>query len=342
MPKILVTGGTGYIGSHTCIELDQRAYEPLIIDNQSRSFSWIDERLKEISGKTFVSKSLDLRNKETLSRFFDQHEQIDGIIHFAAFKTVPESVREPLLYFENNIVSLLNLLEETSKRGIPKFVFSSSCSVYGNPEKLPVTEETPFGEAESPYARTKQIGEEIIRDFSKVYEGKISILRYFNPVGSHASGRIGDLPIGVPDNLVPYITQTAIGKRQELTIFGNDYPTLDGTCIRDYIHVVDIAIAHIKALEFLDRTDQKVSVHNLGSGEGVSVKQVVDAFIRSTGEELPHVYGERRPGDVVEIYANNEKAKKDLLWEPRLDLDEMMRSAWVWEKNLRMNNWLEE
>ena len=342
MKKVLVTGGSGYIGSHTVVELLRERYDVSAIDNFSRSHSWIGERITEVVGRKVRIDELELKNKSAVLKYIKETGPYHGIIHFAAYKTVPESVKEPLKYFENNLNSLLNLLHAVEECGIPNFVFSSSCAVYGNPQKLPVTEETPMGIAESPYARTKQMGEDILRDFSRNSPCNISLLRYFNPVGSHESGLLGDLPIGVPDNLVPYITQTAIGTRDELTVFGDDYDTRDGSCVRDYIHVVDIANAHVKAMEHLDYSKEKgfVEVFNLGSGNGVSVLEVIKAFEKSTGLKLNYKIGPRRPGDVESIYADNSKARTELNWLPGRSIEEMMNSAWKWEKNLKNKNWL--
>ena len=290
----------------------------------------------KISGVEVVNHQIDLCDLDALRSFFGNHD-IAGIIHFAAYKTVPESVKRPLLYFDNNLFSLINLLKCASEFEVSNFVFSSSCSIYGNPDHLPVTENTPFGKAESPYARTKQMGEQILEDYNKANPLNISILRYFNPVGAHESALIGDLPTGVPDNLVPYITQTGIGTRASLSIFGGDYPTRDGTCIRDYIHVVDIADAHIMALKYLEQssTNGCFDIFNLGTGDGVTVLEVVNAFESATKLKLNYSIVDRRPGDVVSIYANNEKALKLLKWKPKHNLESMMLSAWNWELYLK-------
>lgn len=334
--KILVTGGSGYIGSHTIVELINAGYEIISIDNYSSSHAWIMDKIEEIVNQKINYQKLDLCDWEATNAFFDEHNDIEGIIHFAAYKTVPESMAKPLMYYENNIFSLVNILKCVDKHGIKNFVFSSSCSVYGNAKTLPVTEETPFEKAESPYGRTKQMGEQILEDFAETSSCKISMLRYFNPVGAHESGKIGDLPLGTPNNLVPFITQTAIGKREILTVFGNDYPTRDGTCLRDYIHVTDISLAHIKALERMmkNENEKQVEVFNLGSGNGVTVQEVIDAFIKVTGVDLNYKIGEKRLGDVAAIYADNQKSKDKLNWQAQKNIEEMMASAWKWEKQL--------
>lgn len=337
MKTIIVTGGAGYIGSHTLIELLEKTnFNIVSIDNFSNSDKNTYARVSKITNKQFETIELDLCDKIALTKALNKFESIIGIIHFAAFKTVPESVSLPLKYYNNNLTSLINLLDYCKEKNINNFIFSSSCSVYGNADKLPVTEETPLKKAESSYAHTKQIGEEIINYFApSVPSFKAIILRYFNPVGAHISGENGELPISKPNNLVPIITQTASGKNS-LTVFGNDYDTIDGTCIRDYIHVSDIADAHVKALVYLieSKSSEKVSVFNLGTGTGVSVLQAIKSFEKMNHLTLNYSIGDRRPGDVIAVYANNEKAKSILKWEPKLNIDDMMLSAWKWQQNL--------
>ncbi|MEI7899360.1 MAG: UDP-glucose 4-epimerase [bacterium] len=447
MPKVLVTGACGYIGSHTLVELLAAGHDPVSIDDNSRSSESILDGVERITGKRVKNYRVDLRNAALTKAVFSENRDAVAVIHFAAYKTVPESVAKPLLYYDNNINSLLNVLQCTDEFGIPSFIFSSSCSVYGNvgerprtedrrlkteartpnsdvqsptskvhglessfrrSGKLPVTEDTPFGEAECPYARTKQMGEQIIQDFSKVSKTRFVSLRYFNPVGAHPSGEIGEVPYSEPDNLFPRITRTAAGnderrtmndeRRALLVVHGNDYNTRDGTCIRDYIHVSDIARAHVLAIEYLRGTGDggrgtgdegqkaecrspdtanceletgnsrrsrvglggsnpasmgpasnaraetldpsiprsldpsRFEVFNLGSGVGTSVLEAIAAFERATGQKLNYRIGPRRPGDVEAIYANNEKAAAELGWQPRFDIDEMMRTAWLWEQ----------
>lgn len=337
MSKILVTGGCGYIGIHTLVDLAENGFEVVSVDNHSRSEPIILKNASNIIGKKIINYQVDLCQLEPTRNIFVDHPEISGIIHFAAFKSVPESVAKPLAYYHNNINSLLNILTCCKEFEVPHFVFSSSCSVYGNAASLPVTESTPLQYAESPYGFTKQIGERIIQDFTNVASTKCVALRYFNPVGAHPSAKIGEMPYGTPENLVPYITQTAIGLRDQLTVYGNDYPTRDGTCIRDYIHVLDIANAHTLALKYLEENpnSEKYDVFNLGIGEGVSVLEAVNAFISASGINLNYKIGPRRPGDVAAIYANNSKAKEILGWKPERNIHEMMLSAWNWEKALR-------
>ncbi len=338
MSKILITGGAGYIGSHTIIDLIENKFTNLIsVDNFSNSTPQTFDRIKQITGQQIKNYSIDLCQLSDTEKIFEENPDISGIIHFAAFKAVGESVEKPLLYYHNNIESLVNILKCAEKFQVPHIIFSSSCSVYGNIETLPVTENTPLPKAESPYAYTKQIGERILQDFLRAYPNHKAIaLRYFNPVGAHMSGKIGEVPVGTPNNLVPFITQTAIGIREKLTIFGNDYPTPDGTCIRDYIHVSDIAHAHVLALQKLMNNPgfPAYDVINLGTGKGVSVKEAVDAFEKVTGVKLNYQYGPRRAGDAIAIYANNQKAREVLGWEPQYTLNDMMQSAWEWEKNM--------
>jgi UDP-glucose 4-epimerase len=336
MKKILVTGGAGYIGSHTLIELLLNTpYQIISIDNFSNSNPASYERISKITNKNFNSLNFDLCDMSALSHHLDKLEHIEGIIHFAAFKSVPDSVKDPILYYHNNIESLNNLLTFCERKNIPNFIFSSSCSVYGNADQLPVTEQTPLKKAESPYAHTKQVGEEIIDFFCQAHpEFNAVLLRYFNPVGAHMSGLNGEMPISKPNNLVPIITQTAVGKNS-LTVFGNDYPTRDGYCIRDYIHVSDIADAHVKALDFLVQKKNKnnLSLFNLGTGIGVSVMEAIASFEKVSGLKLPYKIGGRRAGDVIAVYADNSKAKNDLNWLPKFNIDDML-SAWKWQQNL--------
>lgn len=332
--KILVTGGCGYIGSHTIVDLLDNGFDVISIDNNTRSKAITLDRIQSITGKQVKNYVVDLCDKQATKQVFEQEGQIDGIIHFAAVKSVPESVQKPGLYYRNNINSLLNLLEISDELKVKNFVFSSSCSVYGNTKELPVTEDTPFGEAESPYARTKQMGENIITDYSKISDGKYLLLRYFNPVGAHESGKMGEDTTDVITAMVPRITGTAIGKYPSFTVFGKDYPTRDGTCVRDYIHVMDIANAHTKAIEYLlaGKQQQPYDVYNLGTGNGVTVLEAIKSFERTSGEKLNYTLGDARAGDVIAIYANNTKATSQLGWHISRDLDTMMRTAWAWEK----------
>jgi UDP-glucose 4-epimerase len=335
--KVIVTGGTGYIGSHTIVDLLENNFEVVCIDSLARSTKYPLDAIKEITGKRIKFYQVDLCNKTDTFDVLEQHKDAVGVIHFAAYKTVPESVADPILYYNNNIISLNNLLEGIRLFKIPNFVFSSSCSVYGNAKDLPVTEDTPFQNAESAYAHTKQIGEQIIQHFSKVNTTKSILLRYFNPVGAHPSGILGEMLLNKPDNLVPYITQTAAGKLAQLTVFGGDYDTPDGSCIRDYIHVCDIAHAHTLALQYLleNRNETNCEIFNLGTGKGVSVLEAIRAFERVTGQKLNYKIGARRAGDVEKIYANNEKAASALHWICRYSIEDAMLSAWNWELKMR-------
>lgn len=336
--KILVTGGLGFIGSHTVVELQEKNYEVVVIDNLSNSSIDVLEGIAKITGKAPEFHNFDLRDYIKLQQFFESHQDLDGIIHFAASKAVGESVENPLLYYENNVNTLVHLLKEQVKLSQANFIFSSSCTVYGEADDLPITEDAPVKKAESPYGNTKQIGEEIIKDATKVYPHlKAIALRYFNPIGAHESAEIGELPIGTPQNLVPFITQTAAGMRQELSVFGDDYPTKDGTCIRDYIHVVDLAKAHVVALErqLNNKTLSNFEIFNLGTGTGSSVKEVVDAFERVSSQTLPYKIVGRREGDVVAAYADTQKAKTELGWETKLSLDDALASAWKWQLRLK-------
>ncbi|WP_372752391.1 UDP-glucose 4-epimerase GalE [Mariniflexile sp.] len=338
MDKILVTGGLGFIGSHTVVELQKEGYEVVIIDNLSNSSINVLDGITSISGKKPIFENLDLRDRADVEAFFAKHNDIKGVIHFAASKAVGESVKEPLLYYENNISTLVYILKELKKLPEASFIFSSSCTVYGQADELPITENDPVKKAESPYGNTKQIGEEIIRDTCKVTPSiKAIALRYFNPVGAHESVNIGELPIGVPQNLVPFITQTAIGLREQLSVFGDDYPTADGTCIRDYIHVVDLANAHVVALERLLKNNNKANYEtfNLGTGTGSSVLEVIKSFEKVSGKKLNYKIVGRREGDVISAYADTTKANEELGWKTKLSLDDAMRSAWNWEQKVR-------
>ena len=338
-PKsIIVTGGAGYIGSHTIIELLQQTnYNIISIDNYSNSDKEAYNRIEKITGEKIDYFNIDLCNKESLYKQLNSINDIIGIIHFAAFKSVPESVANPLLYYHNNIESLINILNFCSDRKINNFIFSSSCSVYGNIKNLPVTEDCILEKTESPYAYTKQIGEQMVEAFTQTIPGfKSVLLRYFNPVGAHMSAQIGELPIGPPSSLVPIITRTAIGIIKTMHVHGNNYNTRDGSCIRDYIHVTDIANAHIKALQYLidGKNKQQLSLFNLGTGKGVTVLEAIHAFEKVSGLKLNYEIGPRRDGDVEAIYADNTLAKQELNWEPKFTIEEMMLSAWKWQQYL--------
>lgn len=335
--KILVTGGTGYIGSHTVVELQEAGYEVVIIDNLSNSNAGVLEGIEKISGKRPVFIEGDCTDITTLRKLFEDNPGIKGIINFAASKAVGESVEKPLLYYRNNLNTLMNLLELMPEFGVKGIVFSSSCTVYGEPDVNPIDETAPIKPATSPYGNTKQISEEIITDY--VRSGapiKSIILRYFNPVGAHPSALIGELPLGVPQNLVPYLTQTAAGIRKELTVFGNDYNTPDGTCIRDFIDVVDLAKAHVVAMKrMLDGEDtDAIEIFNLGTGNGLSVLQLIESFERATGVKVPHRIGERRAGDIEQIWAIPAKANEVLGWKAEVPIDETMANAWRWQQSL--------
>lgn len=341
MSKILVTGGLGFIGSHTVVELQNAGHEVIIIDDLSNSSMDVLDGITAITGKKPEFVKLDLKDKQKVEAFFKNHNTIKGVIHFAASKAVGESVQEPLKYYENNISTLIYVLKALKELSNASFIFSSSCTVYGQADELPITESAPVKKAESPYGNTKQIGEEIISDTCKVSPNVKAIsLRYFNPVGAHESAKIGELPIGVPQNLVPFITQTAIGIREQLSVFGNDYPTPDGTCIRDYIHVVDLAKAHVIALERLLNNKNKgnYETFNLGTGKGSSVLEVINAFEKVSGKKLNYKIVGRREGDIVSAYADTKKANEELGWKAALSLDDAMRSAWKWEQVVRKRN----
>ena len=335
--KVLVTGGCGYIGAHTIVDLINNGFDVVSVDSNIRSSTQLLDGIEKITGKKVRNYKVDLCNLEDTNAVFHENRDIVGVIHFAALKAVGESVTEPLMYFQNNLTSLINVLKCVKEYNVPNLVFSSSCSVYGNTKALPVVEETPLGEAQSPYARTKQIGEQIIEDYSRVNDTQSILLRYFNPVGAHPSALIGELPLGKPDNLVPVITQTAIGKIPKMTVFGTDYDTRDGSCVRDYIHVMDIANAHTKALQYLieHRNESNCEVFNLGTGNGVTVLEAIKAFEKISGIKLNYTTGPRREGDVISIYANNTKAKEKLNWSPEIGIEDSMRTAWQWEVSLR-------
>jgi len=335
MKKILVTGGSGYIGSHTLVDLIENGFEVVSADNNSRSTIGMLEGVEKITGIKVKNYKVDLCNYDETRAIFEENNTIEGVIHFAAYKAVGESVEKPLLYFHNNMGSLINILRCIEEFRIPNFVFSSSCTVYGNPDAIPVTETTPRKNAESPYGLTKQMGEQMIEAFAASNKTTNSILlRYFNPAGAHPSTLIGELPIDKPQNLTPVITQTAIGKIPQLTVFGNDYPTRDGSCVRDFIHVCDLAHAHTLAVDFLlnKKNANNCEVFNLGSGDGITVLESIKAFEESTGQQLNYVIGSRRPGDVIAIYANNDKAKNELGWSPKFTVNDIMTSAWKWEQ----------
>jgi len=337
MDKILVTGGLGFIGSHTVVELQNEGYEVVIIDNLSNSSINVLDGIEAITGKRPIFENLDLRDRNKVQDFFKTHSDIKGTIHFAASKAVGESVNEPLLYYENNINTLVYVLQELQKLDNSNFIFSSSCTVYGQADELPITEDAPVKMAESPYGNTKQIGEEIIKDTCKVNRHiKAISLRYFNPIGAHESIKLGELPIGVPQNLLPFITQTAIGLREQLSVFGNDYPTADGTCIRDYIHVVDLAKAHVIALQRLveNKNESNYEFFNLGTGTGSTVLEVIQSFERVSGQSLNYKFVDKRAGDVISAYANTNKANNKLGWKAELSLDDAVKSAWKWQQSL--------
>ncbi len=336
--KIVVTGGLGFIGSHTVVELQNIGHDVVIIDNCSNSSQEVLKGISAITGKTPQFEKFDLREKSKVQDFFKRQQDIKGVIHFAASKAVGESVQKPLLYYENNLGTLVYILQELSQMEEASFIFSSSCTVYGQADELPITENAPVKPAESPYGNTKQIGEEIIRDTCRVHPNVKSVaLRYFNPIGSHSSAEIGELPLGVPANLVPFITQTGAGLREELSVFGNDYPTNDGTAVRDYIHVVDLAKAHVVALERLLKGNNKSNyeVFNVGTGTGSSVLEVIRSFEKVSGKELNYKIVDRREGDITAAYADTTKANEDLGWKSKSTLDEAMASAWKWEQKIR-------
>lgn len=332
---ILVTGGLGYIGSHTVVELLNNNFDVVIIDNLSNTEEKILNGIKEITGKNPIFYPFDLKKRESVSQILDAHH-IDGCIHFAAFKAVGESQVKPIDYYENNLFSLINLLQEFKERKISNFIFSSSCTVYGQADKMPIDENTPIKPAESSYGKTKQMCEDILKDFANAHQKKVSILRYFNPIGAHPSAKIGELPLGIPNNLVPYITQTALGIREKLNIWGNDYPTPDGTAIRDYIYVGDLAKAHLKALQKLlsAPSETLIDIFNLGTGKGYSVLEIVKTFEKANNISVPYQICNRRIGDITIAYANANKAEKFLQWKADTPLEEALRTAWEWQKTL--------
>ena len=335
--KIVVTGGLGFIGSHTVVELQNEGFDVIAIDNLSNSSIEVLDGIFNITGKKPIFEKLDLREKTAVQDFFSRHNDVVGVIHFAASKAVGESVENPLLYYENNINALVYVLQEISKLDKANFIFSSSCTVYGQAEKMPITENVCIQPAASPYGNTKQIGEEIISDVAKVTNLNSILLRYFNPIGAHQTAEIGELPLGVPQNLVPFITQTAMGLREKLSVYGNDYPTSDGTAVRDYIHVVDLAKAHVIAMKrLLDKKNlEKVETFNLGTGTGSSVLEVINAFEKVSNQKLKYQIVGRREGDVIEAYANTDKANTVLGWKAQSTLEEALASAWKWEQKIR-------
>ena len=337
MKRILVTGGLGFIGSHTVVELQNEGFEVIIIDDLSNSSIDVLEGITLITGKKPIFEKLDLKDQSAIQQFFKNYTDIQGIIHFAASKAVGESVQKPLLYYHNNISSLVYLLEEMLKNRVNNFIFSSSCTVYGQADVMPITENAPFKTAESPYGNTKQIGEEIIADTSKTTNLEAIALRYFNPIGAHSTAKIGELPIGIPQNLIPFVTQTAARIREQLSVFGGDYPTPDGTAIRDYIHVVDLAKAHVAALNrLLDKKNkQSFEVFNIGTGNGSSVLEVINAFEKVSGQQLNYKIVNRREGDIIEAYADTSLANKELGWKANSTLEEALASAWKWQQTLK-------
>lgn len=337
---ILVTGGLGYIGSHTVVELLNSGFEVVIVDDLSNSEKFILKNIEEITGKRPVFYPFDLRRKELLNQVFDAHP-IDGCINFAASKAVGESQLKPVDYYENNLFSLINILQEFKARDISNFIFSSSCTVYGQADTMPIDENTPLKMPESVYGKTKQMGEEILIDFAKAYQRKITLLRYFNPIGAHPSAKLGELPIGIPNNLVPYVMQTAAGIREKLNVWGNDYPTEDGTAVRDYIYVVDLARAHVAALKKLmqgDIAETVIDIYNLGTGKGSSVLEVVKAFETANQVAVPYQICDRREGDIIMAYANVDKAERELGWKSETSLEEALKTAWQWQQYLKMKN----
>jgi UDP-glucose 4-epimerase len=338
MSKILVTGGSGYIGSHTIVDLLDHDFSVISIDDNSRSTPYAITGIEKITGKKVKNYKVDLKNFDETRAVFQENPDISGVIHFAAYKAVGESVEEPLQYYENNIFGLVNLLKCVQEFHVPHFVFSSSCTVYGNPDTMPVTEDFPIKKAESPYGATKQMGEQILQDFARATnKTTIALLRYFNPVGAHPSALIGELPLGKPQNLVPVITQTAIGKLPKMMVYGDDYPTRDGSCVRDYIHVCDISHAHTLAVQYLSDKKNKTrcDIFNLGTGDGVTVLEAIKMFEKVSGVKLNYEIGPRRAGDIVAIYANNDFATTQLGWSIQYNLEQMMHTAWAWELKIK-------
>lgn len=335
MNKVLVTGGAGYIGAHTVVELMKAGFEPIIVDDLSRGSQELINGIEKITGKKVAFHTVDCADRSALGDVFKGNPGLDSVIHFAAFKSVKESVDKPLLYYKNNVDSLLSLLDGMQRYSVTKLVFSSSCTVYGQPDVIPVTEDAPLKSAESPYGASKQMCERILMDACKAHPGfNMVSLRYFNPIGAHPSGLIGELPQGIPDNLVPYITQTAIGKREKLTVFGNDYNTPDGSCLRDFIHVVDLAVAHVAALEAMDSFSNSFEAINLGSGVPCSVLELIHSFIKVTGKPVKYEIGPRRPGDIEKVYADPSKSSRLLRWKTKLTTEDALRDAWNWEQKL--------
>jgi UDP-glucose 4-epimerase len=337
MKKILVTGGCGYIGSHTILDLMNNGFEVISVDNNSRSNTRLLEGIEKLTGKQVKNYKVDLCNFDDTHAIFEENDDIEGIIHFAAYKSVNESVEKPLMYFENNLYSLINLLQCAEEYHTPYFVFSSSCTVYGNPDTMEVTETTAPKPAESPYGYTKQMGEQIVNEFARTAITKCVLLRYFNPAGAHPSTMLGEISLDKPQNLTPVITQTAIGKIPQMQVFGDDYPTRDGSCVRDFIHVCDLASAHTLALKYLmeNRNETNCEVFNLGTGTGITVLEAIRAFEKVTGVKLNYVIGPRRPGDVIAIYANKDKAEQLLGWKPQFTLEDIMSTAWKWEQKVK-------
>lgn len=334
--KVLLTGGAGFIGSHTAVALVEAGFEPIIVDDLRNSREFVIRHIEEIIGRKIIHYKIDCCDESAMRSVFESHSDIFGVIHFAAYKSVNESVEKPLSYYKNNIDSLVLILRLIEEYDLNNFVFSSSCTVYGDPDKIPVSEETPVKLANSPYGYTKQVGERIIGDWTNASKKKSILLRYFNPIGAHESGKIGELPIGTPQNLVPFITQSAIGKIGQLTVFGDDYNTTDGSCIRDYIHVVDLAEAHVKAMKYLAaKTDSHVDVLNIGTGRGATVLELIKSFIKVNEVDLNYSIGPRRSGDVPAIYAICDKASELINWESRYTMEDALKHAWKWELNLR-------
>ena len=335
--KIVVTGGLGFIGSHTVVELQNEGFEVVIIDNLSNSSRDVLDGIVAITSIAPTFEEMDLRDKQSVAQFFQKHSDVSAVIHFAASKAVGESVENPLLYYENNLNTLIYVLQELQKKPSAQFIFSSSCTVYGQAEKMPITENASIQTAMSPYGNTKQIGEEIICDVARVSNINAILLRYFNPIGAHPTAHIGELPIGVPQNLVPFITQTGIGMRQELSVYGDDYPTTDGTCVRDYIHVVDLAKAHVAAMQRLlqNKNKEKVETFNVGTGTGSTVLEVIKTFEKVSGKKLPYKIVDRREGDITSAYANTDKANSELGWKAQSTLEDGLASAWKWEQKIR-------
>jgi UDP-glucose 4-epimerase len=333
MKKILVTGGLGYIGSHTVVELQNDGYDVVVIDNLNNSSEQVKARIESITGKPFELLVGDVNDTVALQGLFKKHS-FDGVIHFAAYKAVGESVENPIMYYQNNVSGLISVLEAMNTFMVSNLIFSSSCTVYGAATDLPVTEDTLIQKAESPYGTTKILGEDIIQDFAKHKAFKSILLRYFNPVGAHPTAQIGELPLGVPSNLIPFVTQTAAGIRAQLTVYGDDYATIDGTCIRDYIHVVDLAKAHVKALNYADEMNKSVDVFNVGTGNGTTVLEVIRAFENINGIKLNYKIGQRRPGDIEQIWADTTKVSEALGWKPQYGVEDMMKHAWAWQQGL--------